>query len=74
MKGGIRNHPAYGIFGQAKAIFFRKPDGTPWVKFDAGGLPVVSPVTEVGNMLAVDRSCARHSNRNKFLSSVHRMA
>src|SRR5580658_2610777 len=51
VKGGIRNHPWYGIFGQAKAIFFRKPDGTPWVKFDADGLPVVSPVTEVGNML-----------------------
>ncbi len=51
VKGGIRNHPWYGIFGQAKAVFFRKPDGTPWVKFDADGLPVVSPVTEVGNML-----------------------
>jgi TonB family protein len=52
VKGGIRNQPWSGISSyQAKAIFFRKPDGTPWVKFDAWGLPVVSPVTEVGNMV-----------------------
>jgi TonB family protein len=51
VKGGIRNHPWYGYPGQAQAIFFRKPDGTPWVKFDADGLPVVAPVTEVGNMM-----------------------
>jgi TonB family protein len=51
VKGGLRNHPLYGYPGQAQAIFFRKADGTPWVKFDADGLPVVSPVTEVGNML-----------------------
>jgi hypothetical protein len=34
-----------------QAIFFRKPDGTPWVKFYEMGYPVVSPVTEVGKMV-----------------------
>jgi TonB family protein len=51
VKGGIRNHSWSGYSSQARAIFFRKPDGTPWVKFDAWGSPVLSPVTEVGNML-----------------------
>jgi TonB family protein len=52
VKGGRRDQSWSGISSyQAKAIFFRKPDGTPWVKFDAWGLPVVSPVTEVGNMV-----------------------
>src|SRR5580698_2639094 len=46
VNGGIRNHPSYGYPSQAQAIFFRKPDGTPWVKFDAWGLPSISPVTE----------------------------
>jgi TonB family protein len=49
--GGIRNHPWYGMHFSAEAIFFRKPDGTPWVKFDKGGLPVLAPVTEVGKMV-----------------------
>jgi TonB family protein len=50
--GGIRNHPWYGLPYSAQAVFFRKPDGTPWVKFDKGGLaPVLAPVSEVGNML-----------------------
>jgi TonB family protein len=51
VNGGIRNHPSYGYPSHAEAIFFRKPDGTPWVKFDAWGLPSISPVTEVGNTL-----------------------
>jgi hypothetical protein len=35
----------------AQAIFFRKPDGTPWVKFNERGYPSLSPVTEVGKMV-----------------------
>jgi TonB family protein len=48
---GLRNHPWYGMQTWAQAIFFRKPDGTPWVKFYHKGLPIVTPVTEVGKML-----------------------
>jgi TonB family protein len=51
MKGGITNHPWYGMRIWAQAIFFRKPDGTPWVKFYEGGYPSLSPVTEVGKMV-----------------------
>ena len=49
--GGIPNHPVYGMRSWAEAIFFRKPDGTPWVKFYERGFPSLSPVTEVGKML-----------------------
>jgi TonB family protein len=60
-RGGLRNHPMYGWRNTATAIFFRKPDGTPWVKFRevgfAGGTPetalgslVVASVTEQGNV------------------------
>jgi hypothetical protein len=35
----------------AQAIFFRKPDGTPWVKFYERGYPSLSPVTQVGKMV-----------------------
>ena len=48
---GIPNHPAYGMHSWAQAIFFRKPDGTPWVKFYGLGNPSVSPVTQVGKMV-----------------------
>jgi len=51
IKGGIRNQPWSGYPSQARAIFFRKPDGTPWVKFDAWGYNNLSPVAEVGNTL-----------------------
>jgi TonB family protein len=51
VKGGIRNHPWYGYPSQATAIFFRKPDGTPWVKFEAWGMNSISQVVEVGNTL-----------------------
>jgi TonB family protein len=50
-KEGIRNHPEYGGSYAAQAIFFRKPDGTPWVKFYEGGFPVLSPVTEIGKIV-----------------------
>jgi TonB family protein len=49
--GGIANHPIYGMHSWAQAIFFRKPDGTPWVKFYEQGFPSLSPVTEVGKMV-----------------------
>jgi TonB family protein len=49
--GGVANHPIYGVHYQAQAIFFRKPDGTPWVKFYERGYPSLSPVTEVGKMV-----------------------
>jgi TonB family protein len=49
--GGVPNHPSYGVRYQAQAIFFRKPDGTPWVKFYERGYQSLSPVTEVGKMV-----------------------
>jgi TonB family protein len=59
--GGIRNHPEYGLPYAARAIFFRKADGTPWVKFDKGGHRSISPVIEVGKMVqwtgAEERPC-----------------
>jgi TonB family protein len=48
---GIPNHPEYGMHSWAQAIFFRKPDGTPWVKFYGLGFPSISPVTQVGKMV-----------------------
>ena len=50
--GGIANHPWYGSRFGAEAIFFRKPDGTPWVKFNERGHPSLSPVQEVGKMVS----------------------
>jgi TonB family protein len=49
--GGIQNQPLHGTRFAAQAIFFRKPDGTPWVKFNERGYPSLSPVTEVGKMV-----------------------
>jgi hypothetical protein len=49
--GGIANHPWYGSRFWVQAIFFRKPDGTPWVKFYEQGYPSLSPVTKVGKVL-----------------------
>ncbi len=51
VKQGIRNHPNYGIRNWAQAVFFRKPDGTPWIKFYEGGYPVLASVTEVGKLV-----------------------
>jgi TonB family protein len=51
VKGGMRNHPWSGYPSGATAIFFRKPDGTPWVRFEAWGYNSISPVVEVGNTL-----------------------
>jgi hypothetical protein len=49
--GGIPNHPAFGVHSWAQAIFFHKPDGTPWVKFWERGHQSLSPVTELGKMV-----------------------
>jgi TonB family protein len=46
--GGVKNHPIYGKRSWIKAIFFRKPDGTPWIQFYHEGVPSLSPVTEIG--------------------------
>jgi TonB family protein len=51
VRNGIANHPWYGMRSWAQAIFFRKPDGTPWVTFYEFGHPSLSPVTEVGKMV-----------------------
>ncbi len=51
VKEGIRNHPMYGGRYSAQAVFFRRPDGTPWVKFDEGGEPLIAPVTEAGKLV-----------------------
>jgi TonB family protein len=49
--GGVPNHPVYGMRFATQAIFFRKPDGTPWVKFYERGYPSLSPVTQIGRMV-----------------------
>jgi TonB family protein len=49
--GGIPNYPIYGMHSWTEAIFFRKPDGTPWVKFYERGSPSLSPVTQEGKMV-----------------------
>ena len=51
VKQGIRNHPNYGVRYSAEAIFFRRPDGAPWVKFYEGGFPILAPVKEVGKLV-----------------------
>jgi TonB family protein len=49
--GGIPNQPLFGTRSAAQAIFFRKPDGTPWVKFYERGHASLAPVTELGKMV-----------------------
>jgi TonB family protein len=49
--GGIQDAPVFGVHSWAQAIFFRKPDGTPWVKFWERGHQSLAPVTQVGKML-----------------------
>lgn len=52
VKQGIRNHPSYGVRYQAQAIFFRRPDGTPWVRFSEGGSSLsLAPIVQVGKVL-----------------------
>ena len=49
--GGSPNNPVRGMHFAAQAIFFRKPDGTPWVKFYERGYQSLAPVTQVGKMV-----------------------
>lgn len=49
--GGIVNHPIFGQRSWIQAVFFRKPDGTPWVNFYERGIPVLAPVTQIGKMV-----------------------
>lgn len=52
VKQGIRNHPSYGVRYQAQAIFFRRPDGAPWVRFSEGGSSLsLAPIVQVGKVL-----------------------
>jgi TonB family protein len=62
--GGIPNEPIYGVRAWAQAIFFRKSDGTPWVKFWDGGHVSLAPVTEVGKM--VTWPSRRHGGRGDY--------
>ncbi len=48
VKQGIRNHPWYGQHNWAQAVFFRRPDGTPWVKFYEGGYPQGCSTLDIG--------------------------
>lgn len=48
---GSLNQPWRGYRGDATITFFRKPDGTPWVKLYESGNLSISPVTQIGRML-----------------------
>jgi TonB family protein len=50
-RGGIPNRPAFGTHSWAQAIFFHRPDGTPWVKFWDHGHQSLAPVTQVGKLV-----------------------
>jgi TonB family protein len=50
-RSGSKVRAWQGYSSWAQAIFFRKPDGTPWVKFYVSGGPSLSPVTQIGNMV-----------------------
>lgn len=41
----------YGVRNSAEAVFFRRPDGTPWVKFNEGGFSTLTPVVEIGQIV-----------------------
>jgi TonB family protein len=49
--GGVADHPLYGQRSWAQAIFFQKPNGTPWVKFYERGHSSLAPVTQIGKMV-----------------------
>jgi TonB family protein len=48
--GGM-NQAWRGYRGDATLTFFRKPDGTPWVKMAESGTLSISPVVEIGRMV-----------------------
>lgn len=68
VRQGIRNHPIYGVRFSARAVFFRRPDGTPWVKFDEGGFSTLAPVIEMGKTV---QWTGREERRGKGASSVN---
>lgn len=52
VKQGIRNHPWYGQRYQVEAVFFRRPDGTAWVRLhDSSTGDSLAPIVEVGKVL-----------------------
>lgn len=52
VKQGIRNRPWYGVRFQVEAVFFRKPDGTAWVRlYDSSTGYSIAPIVEVGKVL-----------------------
>jgi TonB family protein len=63
VKEGVRNHPMYGGSTSAQAIFFRRSNGTPWVKFYEDGYPILAPVTEVGKLV---QWTGREEHLNRF--------
>jgi TonB family protein len=50
INGGM-NQPWRGYRGDATLIFFRKPDGTPWVKMTESGTLSISPAVQIGRMV-----------------------
>jgi TonB family protein len=50
MNGGM-NQPWRGYRGDATLTFFRKPDGTPWVKMSESGNLSISPAIQIGRMV-----------------------
>jgi TonB family protein len=69
VRQGLKNHPGYGMRIWAQAIFFRKPDGTPWVKWYEQGYTYLSPVTEVGK--AVQWTVFDGHGRTRFEDPIH---
>jgi len=63
VKDGIRNHPIYGRRIGVTAIFFRKPDGTSWVKFSGDGIVNITLVTEIGGQAQWTTGPIRPSNK-----------
>jgi TonB family protein len=51
VRQGSLVRPWQGRRSAAQAIFFRKPDGTPWVEFYSEGQSSISPVTVIGKMV-----------------------
>jgi TonB family protein len=50
-ENGGMNQPWRGYRGNATLIFFRKPDGMPWVKMNETGTLSISPVVQIGRMV-----------------------
>lgn len=68
---GLRNHPIRGIFYSSQLVFFRSPDGKPWVKFNEGSRMVFSPVVQVGNLVAWSGANTSSGKNNAESLGVH---